>query len=91
MATIDLSNYIQTIIIWKRGFETMCARYPYQYPVLEKKKKLIKKVERYVTVISKVRGTEDTKEKVIKTLYNYLDPFNLSSNKEEMYRFLMAL
>lgn len=86
----SMSDMINTISVIKVGCEQMCYKYPGQYPNMEKKKRVIKKVERYIVAIRKVNGTEETQEKVLRILYNYLDPFN-SSDKDEKYNYLMAL
>lgn len=86
----SISDLINTINIWKKGCEEMCYKYPYQYPHIEKRKKLIKKVERYLMALSKVPGSEETKNQVIRTLYDYLNPFN-TIDKERKLDFLMAL
>ncbi len=87
---MTLSEYVKIISVHKARYERMCSMYRGQYPSMEKKLRAIKKVERYIKAVARVSGTEDTQEKVIRVLYNYLDPFN-SSDKEEKFKFLMTL
>lgn len=88
--SLEISSLIKTINVHKKGCEEMCYKYPHQYPQIEKRKKLIRKVERYLTALSKVPGTEETRDSIIRTLYGYLDPFN-TIDKEEKFAFLMSL